>query len=340
VPGALLGQEAAARPGVTASTRQGRTIDSSATDYLEATLQRPACWPIRPRRDRIRSRCWAPLIRATLMDPACWTRSTTWSNGRRRWLCTFDAEFLAVPHEALVASMQDHQKFFRCSTPPAPARVSNRFVAVANLDAREPDAVREGFERVIRPRLADARFFLEQDQKAAAGGLPRRLDRSDFPAEDRNRWRQIETKNGFIIANDSGTYRSDPAACERAGQLAKCDLMTQMVGEFPELQGLMGRHYALPGRDRRGGRCHRRALRAGLRRRPIPASASGPIVSAADRADTLVGIFAAGQRPPATRTRSPAPRALGLVRTLLEARWPSPLNRLLALAANELWAQG
>jgi glycyl-tRNA synthetase beta chain len=251
--------------------------------------------------------------------------------------CGFDEEFLAVPHAALVASMQDHQKFFPVSDASDPGRVTNRFVAIANIDSLQPSAVREGYERVIRPRLADARFFLEQDLKQPLADYLPALDRVVFQQNigtvgDKSRRIEAVSKKLADLVS------ADPEHCARAARLAKCDLMTQMVGEFPELQGLMGAHYA-----RAAGEAPEVAAAIGEHYAPafagdaIPPSAAGCVVSIADRADTLVGIFAAGLRPSGNKDPFALRRAaLGLVRILLEADLELELNRVLALAANEL----
>jgi len=254
--------------------------------------------------------------------------------------CRFEEAFLEVPHAALIASMQDHQKFFPVRDPATEGQVCNRFVAVANLESQDVAAVREGYERVIRPRLADARFFLEQDLKQPLSAHLSTLDRVVFQqkigtlGDKSRRIESISRTLGEILNVDP-----DPAA--RAGLLAKCDLMTQMVGEFPELQGLMGRHYAL-----KSGEAAATAEAIGEHYQPafagdaIPGSVAGRLVGIADRADTLVGIFAAGLRPTGNKDPFALRRAaLGLVRILLEANLELPLNRLLALAANGLSEQ-
>ena len=158
--------------------------------------------------------------------------------------CSFDVEFLEIPHAALIASMQDHQKFFPVRDTADAARVSHRFLAISNLESRDPEQVRQGYERVIRPRLADARFFFEQDlKKPLEASLPL-LDRVVFQQKigtvgDKSR--RISSISSFIAEE----LKIESAPCKRAGLLAKCDLMSQMVGEFPELQGEMGRHYAI-----------------------------------------------------------------------------------------------
>jgi len=251
--------------------------------------------------------------------------------------CEFEEEFLEVPHAALIASMQDHQKFFPVLDAENPGRVSNRFIAISNIESTHVESVREGYERVIRPRLADARFFLEQDLKHPLEFYSARLDYVVFQkdigsiGDKSRRISSISKKLADLLSIDQF------APC-RAAALAKCDLMTQMVGEFPELQGVMGRHYALSSGEpvdvAEAIGDHYAPRFSGDR---IPSTPSGQIVSIADRADTLVGVFAAGMRPSGNKDPFALRRAaLGLVRILLEAGLELSLNRLLALASNEL----
>lgn len=254
--------------------------------------------------------------------------------------CSFEKEFLDVPHAALIASMQDHQKFFPVKDSNHPERVSNRFIAISNIESTDTAAVREGYERVIRPRLADARFFLEQDKKKSLDSLIPLLDRVVFQKEigtvgDKSRrMSAISEKLGEIFS-----LSSNPAS--RAALLSKCDLMTLMVGEFPELQGTMGQQYALL-----SGESAEVATAIGEHYSPrfagdvIPGSIGGKLVSLADRIDTLVGIFAAGLRPSGNKDPFALRRsALGMVRILIEAELEIELDRLIAIACNELSGQ-
>ena len=254
--------------------------------------------------------------------------------------CTFDEEFLAVPHAALIASMQDHQKFFPVMELSGSGKISNRFIAVSNLESEHVPSVRAGYERVIRPRLADARFFLQQDMKQTLESFSDSLDQVIFQqkigtiGDKSRRIGSLSKKIAEIIS-----INSDHA--ERAASLSKCDLMSQMVGEFPELQGVIGRHYALASGE---GPAVAAAIEEHYLPRfagdTIPPSGAGQVVSIADRLDTLTGIFAAGLRPSGNKDPFGLRRAsLGLVRILLEARLDLSLNRLLALAANEISPQ-
>ena len=339
IEGSLLGQTAG-------RYTQGHRVHAPgphelpASDRYEEVLEQ-ACVIADParRRDRIRQALEATdpdvLIEPALLDEV---------NNLVEWPvavpCRFEEAFLEVPHAALIASMQDHQKFFPVRDAAEPGRVCNRFVAIANLESRDVEAVREGYERVIRPRLADARFFLEQDQKQPLEAYLPTLDRVVFQqkigtlGDKSRRMEAISQKLAEILNID----QDSPA---RAARLAKCDLMTQMVGEFPELQGLMGRHYALTsGESAAVGDAIGEHYAPAFAGDDIPASAAGRLVSIADRADTLVGIFAAGLRPTGNKDPFALRRAaLGLVRILLEAHLELPLNRILALAANGLSGQ-
>ena len=154
---------------------------------------------------------------------------------------TFDAEFLSIPVEALVMTMQDNQKYFALFDQQG-ALLPN-FITISNIDSKQPEMVAKGNERVIRPRFADARFFFEQDQKQPLSQRIELLDKVVF----QNKLGSVGDKSRRIaklavsIAKQIG---ADEAQVERAAQLCKCDLMTEMVGEFPKLQGLMGRYYA------------------------------------------------------------------------------------------------
>ena len=254
--------------------------------------------------------------------------------------CTFEEAFLEVPHEALIASMQDHQKFFPVLDENNPDRVSNRFIAISNIESIHTPSVREGYERVIRPRLADARFFLEQDKKQNLDAYLPLLDRVVF----QNKIGSVGDKSrrmSMISEKIAEDLSLDIVFASRAARLAKCDLMTLMVGEFPELQGTMGQHYALS-----SGEPLEVAEAIGEHYAPrfagdeIPASACGKIISISDRIDTLVGIFAAGLRPSGNKDPFALRRsALGLVRILIEADLDLPLNRLLAMASDQLSEQ-
>ena len=251
--------------------------------------------------------------------------------------CSFEKEFLEVPHAALIASMQDHQKFFPIMDSKNPDRVSNRFIAISNIESTHTESVREGFERVIRPRLADARFFLEQDKKQPLSALIPLLDRVIFQknigsiGDKSRRMSSISTKIAKYLSKHT-------QHASRAALLSKCDLMTLMVGEFPELQGVMGQQYAsLSGESPEVAQAIGEHYAPRFSGDEIPGSIDGKFVSLSDRIDTLVGIFAAGLRPSGNKDPFALRRsALGLVRILIEAELEIPLDRLLAIASDEL----
>jgi hypothetical protein len=155
---------------------------------------------------------------------------------------SFDRDFLEVPQEALVSAMQDHQKYFPVVD--GDGRLLPHFITVANIESRDPAQVRAGNERVIRPRLADARFFWDQDRKQKLEARCPKLAEMVFQ-QRLGTLADKQRRVAEIAAVIAGRIGADPAAARRAAQLAKCDLLTQMVYEFPELQGIMGRYYAL-----------------------------------------------------------------------------------------------
>ena len=257
-----------------------------------------------------------------------------------RSICgSFDSEFLSVPAEALIASMQDHQKFFPVVNT-SNGELMNRFIAVANLESLDFEAVREGFERVIRPRLADARFFWDQDNKSSIENWVQQLDDIVF----QNTLGSVGDKSRRIatiskkIAEETGF---DSVAAKRAASLCKCDLVSQMVGEFPELQGIMGRYYAL-----QSGETNEVAQAIGDHYLPafsgdsLATHAAGKIVALADRLDTLTGIFATGLKPTGNKDPFALRRAaLGLIRILLDGELDIELDKTLAIAALPLQEQ-
>jgi len=276
------------------------------------------------------------LMDASLLDEV--TNLVEWPSAIS---CSFDDEFLDVPHKALIASMQDHQKFFPVAEAADSERISNHFIAIANLESTDPAQVRQGLERVIRPRLADARFFLQQDQKQPLAGYAAALDEVIF----QNKIGSLGDKSRRISALSeemAAAFGVDPAHARRAAELCKCDLLSQMVGEFPELQGYMGRQYALhSGEDMAVAAAIEEHYQPRFAGDDIPTSKNGQLLSLADRADTLVGIFAAGLRPSGNKDPFALRRsALGLVRILLEAELRIAPTRCLLLAAEQYRQQG
>jgi glycyl-tRNA synthetase beta chain len=254
-------------------------------------------------------------------------------------VCAFDEDFLDVPQEALIASMEDHQKFFPLLDPSS-QRLLPRFVAITNIASLDPPAVVDGYERVIRPRLSDARFFWEQDRKAGLESWQPMLDNIVFQEKlgsvgDKSR------RIANISEKLAGFLGVDADLARRAALLAKCDLVSQMVGEFPELQGVMGAHYATA-----AGEKTEICQAIGEHYAPrfsgddLPASPAGQLISLADRLDSLVGIFSIGLQPTGNKDPFALRRAaLGVVRLLMEKEISIPVDELLKTAADALSGQ-
>jgi len=229
---------------------------------------------------------------------------------------SFDPAFLEVPEEALISSMQQHQKCFPLRRPDG--ALADRFIAVANIDSRDPAAMTAGFERVIRPRLADARFFFEQDSQIDLDDARRRLDAILFQEKLGSVGDKVERLE-TLVERLAPALDADAAVCRRAAYLCKTDLVSDMVGEFPELQGTMGRHYA---------RIHgeKEAVASAIESHYLPRHASdnlpedaaGQTLALADRLDTIVGIFAAGKVPKSGKDPFALRRAALAVVRLLE----------------------
>jgi glycyl-tRNA synthetase beta chain len=243
----------------------------------------------------------------------------------------FEQRFLSLPREVVIATVQDHQRYFAVQGPDG--KLSGWFVTISNIESRDPSKVREGNERVVRPRLSDAAFFWEQDRKISLQAQAARLSGVIFQAklgsyaEKTARVTQLAQRIGSRIG--AGTD------VRQAARLAKADLMTAMVGEFPELQGTMGRYYAeaegLPRDVSIAIEEHYRPRYAGD---SLPSTKIGQALGLADKIDTLVGIFAIEQRPTGTKDPFGLRRAaLGVLRILLEARLELDLLEVLAAAA-------
>jgi len=244
-------------------------------------------------------------------------------------LGSFDEEFLQLPPEVVVSTLTGHQRYFPVAD--ASGNLLPRFVTVANLDSKEPQKVRDGNERVIRPRLADAAFFWGNDRKKT---LAMRQDalhdvvyqRGLGSLHDRSS-RTAAVANGICEQLDI-----DGAAVERAAMLCKCDLLTGMVGEFPDLQGTMGRYYAAS-----DGETEAVATAIGEHYQPrfagdsLPVSQVGRVLAVADRLDTLAGIFAIGKKPSGNRDPFGLRRAaLGIIRILIECDLDLDLKAMIA----------
>ena len=243
----------------------------------------------------------------------------------------FDERFLSLPREVLVATLQDHQRYFAVEGPSG--ALMAWFITVANIESREPAQVRKGNERVVRPRLADAAFFWEQDRRQPLAARLPALDRVTFQAKLGSIGSKV-TRIESLAATISAQLGWNVAQSQRSALLAKCDLLTAVVGEFPELQGIMGSYYASadgePAPVAAAIREHYLPRGAGDQ---LPESEPGTAVALADRIDTLAGIFAIGQKPTGAKDPFGLRRAaIGVLRILIEKRIDLDLRALIDAA--------
>jgi glycyl-tRNA synthetase beta chain len=229
----------------------------------------------------------------------------------------FEDRFLELPREVLIATLQEHQRYFPVEN--ATGGLMSWFITVSNIESRDPAQVRAGNERVVRPRLADAAFFWEQDRKQPLAARLEALDKVTFQAKLGSlgdKTKRVRALAGELAAN-TGT---DRALAQRAADLSKCDLLTSLVGEFPELQGVMGGYYALADGEAP-------EVAAAIREHYLPRGAgdslpttdAGVAVGVADKLDTVAGIFAIGQKPTGAKDPFGVRRAaIGILRTLIE----------------------
>jgi len=236
-----------------------------------------------------------------------------------------------VPQECLILTMRTNQKYFPLFD--AQGRLLPSFLIVSNMEVADPRFIVDGNQRVVRPRLADARFFLEQDKKTPLADRVPRLESVVYHAKLGTQGQRVERVRA--IARDIAHALSvDGWTCDRAAQLAKADLLTGMVGEFPELQGVMGTYYA-----RHDGEPEAVALAITEHYQPrfagdaLPATPAGTVVALADKLETLAGLFGIGQQPTGDKDPFALRRhAVGVLRMLIEKQLELPLDRLVAIA--------
>lgn len=244
----------------------------------------------------------------------------------------FDKEFLEVPAESLISSMQDHQKYFPVVDDKG--NLLPHFITISNIESKDPAKVKEGNERVIRPRLGDAKFFWEQDNKKKLESHIESLDKVVFQVKLGSVGEKSRRVSNIAEAiakelNENVEY------AKRAGLLSKCDLMTEMVCEFSDLQGVMGRYYAInDGEPTEVADALDEQYMPRFAGDKLPAGKTGQIVSLADKLDTLLGIFAIGQKPTGEKDPFALRRAaLGALRILIECNLDLDLKTLLNYAA-------
>jgi glycyl-tRNA synthetase beta chain len=247
-------------------------------------------------------------------------------------VCSFEDRFLEVPQEALITTMQDNQKYF-CLLD-ANGKLLPRFITVANVESKDPAQIIAGNEKVVRPRLTDAEFFFKQDKKQKLESFNQRLANVVFQAQLGSvfdKAQRVSALAGFIAERIGG----DAARAARAGLLCKCDLASEMVGEFPEMQGIAGYYYA-----KHDGEPEDVALALNEQYMPrgagaeLPSTLTGAAVALADKLDTLVGIFGIGMLPTGSKDPYALRRAaLGVLRILIEKQLDLDLADAIAHAA-------
>jgi len=245
--------------------------------------------------------------------------------------CRFEDEFLQVPQECLILTMQTNQKYFALTD--ANGKLRSRFLIVSNIETATPGDIIEGNERVVRPRLADAKFFFEQDKKKPLAERVPLLANVVYHNKLGSALQRVERLEGLAGAI-AALIGADVALAKRAARLAKADLITDMVGEFPELQGTMGTYYA-----RHDGEPEEVALACSEHYQPrfsgdaLPATATGTVVALADKLETLVGIWGIGLQPTGEKDPFALRRhALGVLRILVEKQLAVDFVQLLRTA--------
>jgi glycyl-tRNA synthetase beta chain len=244
----------------------------------------------------------------------------------------FEERFLALPREVVIATVQDHQRYFPVEN--AQGRLANRFITVSNLESSDPTKVREGNERVVRPRLTDAAFFWDQDRKLNLDAYAAKLAGVTFQTKLGN-YAEKTRRVAALAAKIGAQFGAGGPELARAAALAKADLMTAMVGEFPELQGTMGRYYAAAeGEPEEVSRALEEQYRPRYAGDALPATKTGRALSVADKLDTLLGIFSIDQRPSGAKDPFGLRRAaLGVLRILIEGAIDLDLAAVLETAA-------
>jgi glycyl-tRNA synthetase beta chain len=266
--------------------------------------------------------------------------------------CDFERDFLRVPQEALIQTMETNQRFVpvfeaqgsasaagagRAGAADADGKLTEHFIGIANIESKDPAEIRKGYERVIRPRFADARFFYDDDLKAPLASHQEALKTVTYQQQLGSVWdKSVRVAElARVIGNRVGV---DAALATRAAALSKFDLMTRMVGEFPELQGVMGRYYATAnGEHAEIAQALDEFYRPRFAGDTIAEGQVARVLAVAERLDTLAGIFAVGMKPGGNKDPFALRRAaLGLARTLIEAQLDLDLDASLREAVELL----
>lgn len=251
---------------------------------------------------------------------------------------TFDRAFLEVPQECLILTMQKNQKYFALADDGG--RLRHRFLIVSNIETQDPSAIIRGNERVLRARLADAKFFYDQDRKTPLAARVEKLRSIVYHSKLGTQADRTERMR-FVASHIARMLDSNAALADRAALLAKADLVTDMVGEFPELQGTMGRYYAL--HDGESAEVAEAIAEHYLPRfagDELPVGGVAQSVALADKLDTVAGMFEIGQLPTGDRDPFGLRRAaLGIIRTLIERKLRLSLSAMIDVAFDALAQQ-
>ncbi|OZB46466.1 MAG: glycine--tRNA ligase subunit beta, partial [Thiomonas sp. 14-66-4] len=235
-------------------------------------------------------------------------------------VCEFGREFLDVPQECLILTMKANQKYFPLLD--AQGKLTHRFLVVSNITPIDPGAVKLGNERVVRPRLADAKFFFDQDRKKRLEDRVHGLDKVVYHAKLGSQGERVRRVQAIArgIAEQIGWAPDQVALVNRAALLAKADLLTDMVGEFPELQGIMGHYYALhDGEEAQVAEAIEDHYKPRFAGDDLPRNDVGLALALADKLETLIGLFGVGEKPSGDKDPFALRRhALGVIRMLME----------------------
>ena len=255
------------------------------------------------------------------------------------YTCHFDPEFLDVPQECLILTMQTNQKYFALTDDAG--KLKNRFLIVSNIATQRPEGIISGNERVIRPRLSDARFFFQQDKKRSLESRIADLAKVVYHNQLGNQLERMGRVQAIAIHIANQIHEAgigiDPKTVSRAAELAKTDLLSDMVGEFPELQGVMGQYYALADQEHPdvAAACYEHYLPR-FAGDALPQTMVGTTLAIADKLETIVGIWGVGLVPTGDKDPFALRRhALGICRLLIEKNLALDLKVLIAMAKKQ-----
>ena len=313
---------------------------SSANEYLELLENHYVIADSEKRKNSIRDQVLElskELAATAVIDPALLDEVTALVEWPVALAGDFDKEFLAVPQEALILSMATNQKYFHLQDDQQ--QLLPKFITIANILSYNPEAVISGNEKVIRPRLADAKFFYDLDCKHSLSSKAKKLGEVVFQHQLGSLLdKTLRIKS--LASSIANLLAINTANVERAALICKSDLLTEMVGEFPSLQGVMGRYYAInDGENDEVAAAMDEIYMPRFAGDQLPSTDTGICLALADRLDTLTGIFAIGQTPTGNKDPFALRRAtLGVLRILIEKQLPLDLDELINLAASNFTA--